>query len=304
MRAWTADELRLVEASRKQGRRRKQLRIFVQGTVMLFAVIGLLAAGYGIRQLVLNLSARGPMVHFAAGAATLGSDTHPTWRGYPRSQVELEEFWLDTFEVTNRQYLACVLARACTPPSAPASEPAIEAAQGDLPVVYVNAYQAHRFCDWIRRRLPTEAEWERAAQGSEGRIWPWGGEGLTATRANLSFELATGGAAAAPGRPPEPPGPQPPEMETLAETGGLTPPPDLALATGTAPHCLVSVDSQVFENGATPEGIMHLLGNAFEWTTTPSECTDPYRCPTPWDGRRARDGALLAWSIMYGAGHV
>ena len=42
---------------------------------MLFTVIGLLAAGYGIGQLVLNLSARGPMVHFAAGAATLGSAT-------------------------------------------------------------------------------------------------------------------------------------------------------------------------------------------------------------------------------------
>ena len=75
-------------------------------------------------------------------------------------------------------------------------------------------------------------------------------------------------------------------METLTQAGELTPPSDLALATGPAPYCLVSVDGQVFENGSTPEGIMHLLGNAFEWTSTPSECADPYRCPTPWDGQR------------------
>jgi len=81
---------------------------------------------------------------------------------------------MEVHEVTNQQYRLCVQARRCALPEEPYNNQ--KYVQGDRlhPVVYVTAYDAATFCSWIGRRLPTEAEWERAARGTDGRRFPWG----------------------------------------------------------------------------------------------------------------------------------
>lgn len=98
----------------------------------------------------------------------------------PARQVHVDAYWMDVNEVTNAEYLACEESGACTPPkvddSAGRANYHTAPDFADYPVTYVTWDQAQQYCEWRDKRLPTEAEWERAARGDEGKLYPWGEE--------------------------------------------------------------------------------------------------------------------------------
>jgi formylglycine-generating enzyme required for sulfatase activity len=110
------------------------------------------------------------------------------WDEEPVRTLELENYYIDQFEVTNARYAACVEAGVCNPPFDTTSH-SRDSYYGnpqydDYPVVYVSWYAAGTYCQWRGGRLPTEAEWEKAARGTGGQIYPWG-DTLSGTRANF-----------------------------------------------------------------------------------------------------------------------
>ena len=115
-----------------------------------------------------------PAGEFQMGKPGLGLEAKPVHTVY------LDAFYIDVTEVTNALYARCVEAGACSPPDSGAS--LTENHYGQLefaayPVVFVNWQQAQDYCQWRGGRLPTEAEWEKAARGGlEGKLFPWGDE--------------------------------------------------------------------------------------------------------------------------------
>jgi len=120
------------------------------------------------------------MVLVPAGTFNMGSaDGGP--EEAPVHSVTLDAFLLDQYEVTNARYEKCVDAGACTPPASTGSFARAtyygNSAFLDFPVIQVTWNQAAAFCNWEEsKRLPTEAEWEYAARGPDGRRFPWGSD--------------------------------------------------------------------------------------------------------------------------------
>ena len=92
----------------------------------------------------------------------------------PVHRVYLDAYYIDKFEVTNALYKACVDAEICDGPTNVSRYNNSQYAQH--PVVYVDWEMAKTYCEWRGARLPTEAEWEKAARGADGRTYPWGDE--------------------------------------------------------------------------------------------------------------------------------
>jgi formylglycine-generating enzyme required for sulfatase activity len=90
----------------------------------------------------------------------------------PQHMVFLDAFWIYETEVTNAQYRLCVEAGTCSLPAF--LEFYDQALFANHPAVYVSWFQASGYCNWAGGRLLTEAEWEKAARGDDGRVFPWG----------------------------------------------------------------------------------------------------------------------------------
>jgi formylglycine-generating enzyme required for sulfatase activity len=131
------------------------------------------------------------MVTIPAGQFTMGGSDEEDER--PAHQVYVSEFSIDRDEVTRRGYQSCVAAGVCARANDGGDE-------GDVPVTGVSWHDASIYCAFLGKRLPTEAEWEKAARGSDGRLYPWGNQ-PNCGKANFGNFEGEGRCPDNPGRP-------------------------------------------------------------------------------------------------------
>ena len=140
----------------------------------------------------------GEMVPVAAGSFIMGTNSGIGAEG-PAHNVTLSAYWIDKYEVSNAEYQQFIDAGGYSTPaywsaagwawrqSFGAATPENWNAYGPpypgFPVTGVSYYEAEAYAAFVGKRLPTEAEWERAARGTDGRTYPWG-ETLDARRSN------------------------------------------------------------------------------------------------------------------------
>ena len=128
------------------------------------------------------------MVFVPDGKFEMGS-TNGKPNESPVHTVSLDPYYIDKYEVTILSYKTCVNAGACQSPDYSKFD---EKEFENYPVVYVEWGMANSYCEWRGARLPTEAEWEKAARGTDGRTYPWEKELTQLLRTTISItELAT-----------------------------------------------------------------------------------------------------------------
>lgn len=127
-----------------------------------------------------------PMRLVPAGEFEMGSANNASNEA-PIHTVYLESYYMDKYEVTNVLYKACVDASRCKPPKQTNTYTRVSyygsSEFDNYPVIYVDWVMAKTYCEWRGASLPTEAQWEKAARGTDGRTYPWG-EGIDCGKAN------------------------------------------------------------------------------------------------------------------------
>ncbi|MBE9398943.1 SUMF1/EgtB/PvdO family nonheme iron enzyme [Pontibacterium sp. N1Y112] len=141
--------------------------------------------------------------------------------------VTIDAFKIDKYEVTTGQYTRCVEAGHCDMPTIGGLMHYGNPEAAEFPINGVSWYQARKFCEWKGKRLPTSAEWELAARGTDGRTYPWGFEEPDCTRTVMD----------------------------RANAGYL----------GCGTGDTLNVGSK--PKGASPYGVMDMAGNVWEWTS-------------------------------------
>lgn len=172
-----------------------------------------------------------------AGWFTMGSNKKIDRKAYrpemPQRQVYLDAFEIDAYEVTALEYLRFVVDTGRPPLSDWKFDGGnFQESMVHHPVMHVSWYEADAYCRWAGKRLPTEAEWEKAARGTDGRIYPWGNTPAGLTRANFGRSGISG------------------PVRDRPERLLLYPP-------------IISVDK--YEIGVSPYNVFQMAGNVAEW---------------------------------------
>lgn len=215
-----------------------------------------------VRQSSADLDAAPPgMIHIPAGRVIMGTEESRVAElgsnnpqimtliagELPRHEVEVESFHIDRTEVTNRQWKAFLDSTGREPGEELAQyywiDGEIPDDQEDFPISLVSYPDVKQFVQWAGKRLPTEAEWTRAARGDDDRTYPWG------PRWDRKKVRSADGAENRP-----------------AKVGS-------------------------YEEGASPFGVLDMVGNVMEWVDSPFEAFDGFR---PYNHRIGRKNIVLA----------
>ncbi len=130
-----------------------------------------------------------PAGNFLMGSTNSDANALPDEK--PQHTVYLDAFWIDQTDVTNAMYAKCVRASACNKPEAinsfNSSNYYGNSKFDNYSVTWVTRDDATTYCKWAGRQLPTEAQWEKAARGTDGRIYPWGNNAPDNTLLNYNW---------------------------------------------------------------------------------------------------------------------
>jgi serine/threonine-protein kinase len=208
------------------------------------------------------------MVFVPAGEFTMGSEIG-LQDEQPVHTVTLDGFWIDQSEVTNAMYSLCVQSGACDQPSAQIyyGDPSYS----DHPVVFASWKEAISYCSWVGRRLPTEAEWEKAATWdpitNEKYVYPWGND-FDCEKGNFDDET---------------------QLDSYVVPGG----PNCDGYDRTSP-----VGS--FPSGASPYGALDMGGNVWEWVADAFIETVNYYAISPTSNPQGIDPEITEYRVMRG----